>query len=170
LIVFVFSKEMSQANRLSQPSYATEKYDEKLEELQKVINQMEQQYGFSEKHVELYKNKKQEQTAKQVKKTTEVASKTKPKVTTQASRYSQLPKVQVAEKEIPKPATKPEINLAYQNAHKVKPSLEPFYDIPTYLPKYVDDKDFQCKPIFCSDYGYFYNYMRSFGLNYTKQQ
>jgi len=154
---------------LSTPTYdAVSKWDHQLEQLQNEIKQLEQEYGFSEKHVQLYQDKKQQdQTVKQTKKTT--TPKIKPKVAAQGNRYSQLPKVQVTEKELPKPTTKPEINLAYQRAHKVKPSLEPFYDIPTYLPKYVDEKDFQCKPIFCSDYGYFYNYMKSFGLNYTKQ-
>jgi len=150
---------------LSQPSFdAVIKMDKRLEELQNEVMQLEKEYGFSEKHVQFYK-----ETQGQAKKETKRTTKThQPKnATLKDKRFGALPTIEA--EPLPPVKPKPEIDLAWQNANKVKPSLEAFYEKETFMPTYVDQKDFQCKPIFCSDYGYFYNYMSSFGLNYNKQ-
>ena len=162
---------------LSNPSFdAVIKMDKRLDELQNEVKQLEKEYGFSEKHVQFYRETKGKQPPppQQTKKgttttTTKPSTKThQPKnATLKDKRFGDLPSIEA--EPLPQVKPKPEIDLAWQNANKVKPSLEPFFEKETFMPTYIDQKDFQCKPVFCSDYGYFYNYMSSFGLNHNKQ-
>ena len=159
---------------LSKPAYdSILKWDQKLEQLQSEVKQLEEEYGFSEEHVDFYlEKKKQEQNTKTAKRSTSQSkdgAKGKTKTNLKETRYNRLPEVKVSEKSIPKPVIKPEIDPAWKVANKVKPCLETFYDNQIFMPKYVDEKDFQCKPVFCSDYSNFYSYMGNFGVGYMKQ-
>ena len=141
---------------LAQPDYeGLFKLDEKLFSLQKEVKFLEQEYGFSEKHMslaisqekpQLTKNqkntKKQEPTNIQVNKT-----KTPLNMSNKESRYKNLPSMKVSDKEVPKRMIKPEIDPAWKDANKIKPNLMTFYDFDVYQKKYVDMKDFSGKPI-----------------------
>ena len=141
---------------LAQPDYeGLFKLDEKLFSLQKEVKFLEQEYGFSEKHMSLaisqekpqlpknQKNtKKQEPTNIQVNKT-----KAPLNMSSKESRYKNLPSMKVSDKEVPKRMIKPEIDSAWKDANKIKPNLMTFYNIDVYQKKYVDMKDFSGKAI-----------------------
>jgi len=138
---------------LAQPNYdGLNKLDEKLLQLQKEVQFLEQEYGFSEEHINLSTATKKPPTGKNDKSgkkpstSTTSASKTKTP-NSKEKRYKNLPTVKVEAKEVPKKVIKPEIDQAWKDANKIKPDLMMFYNESVYQKKYVDLKDFAGKPI-----------------------
>jgi len=176
---------------LAQPAYdAILNWDKRLEQLQNEVRQLEQEYGFSEAHIELYKEKTKK-AAEKVPKPRPSANKTTNKSVNNTlntslnksaskfgktsttslmkeSRYQNLPKVKIDESSIPKTKPKPEIDPEWEKANRTKPNLMTFFDKENYQPTHISYKDFESKPAFCSNYNYFYDYMSNFALSYTK--
>jgi len=134
---------------LSQPNYdGLFKLDEKLSQLQKEVQFLEQEYGFSEEHLDLATTKtKPPLRADKTKKKAESPKKLKGTTLNKENRYKNLPEVKVSDKEVPKKIIKPEIDPAWKDANKIKPNLMTFYDESVYQRKYVDMSDFSTKPI-----------------------
>lgn len=138
------------------------KLDKRLEALQNEVSDLEKQYGFSEDFaMESRASKKTDVSARK-------RASAHTTVPTKQKRYKDLPTIKVQKEEVPQKVIKPEIAPDWQEAHKINPSLYAFYDKNYYQPKHFDDRDFNIKPTFTNDFGYFNECMSSFAVDYDR--